>query len=505
MSATDKTSVASRAVGAGAWTVGTRLAGKVIDLALLLCLARFLGPAEFGLVAMAMAAVFIIEALFDLPMAAALIRAPQLTPQMLHTAFTLSLLRGLAVALLLLAVAWPLARFNHEPRLMALLAVLALAPAMRGLVNPRMAEYARNFDFRPDAAMELSGKLVALVVSVGIAISTRSYWAIAAATVCAPLVSTLVSYAIAPLRPRLTLEHWSRFSNLVGWSFLSQLCAALNWQIDRLILPRFTTGTTFGQYSMGKQLAEIPTQVLIQPLVRPVMPALAMAQGEARASRYLRFSHAITLVMAPVLGLAMLWPEVLVRVALGPSWEPAAQWLRWISVIALSALPGLLLGPLAMTLDRTRWLAVRTLVELLVRLPLVWLGAVHAGIAGAVAASLVATSCGTVASVLIVRRLIDASIGAQFMTFLRPMVALLPAGALLWFTEPLVLAAPGVLAVLAYAATLAAAYLLLYAVVALLMWQLAGRPAGLERHLLDVIRNRFARWRSSGRRMPVRT
>src|SRR5262245_20119157 len=112
-----KPSVASRAVGAGAWTVGSRLGAKLIDLAMLLCLARFLGPAEFGLVAMAMAAVFIVEALFDLPMAAALIRLPQLTPGLLHTAFTLSLLRGLVVALLLLAVAWPLAAFNNEPRL----------------------------------------------------------------------------------------------------------------------------------------------------------------------------------------------------------------------------------------------------------------------------------------------------------------------------------------------------------------------------------------------------
>lgn len=128
--------IASKAVGAGAWTVGTRLIAKLIDLAMLLCLARFLGPAEFGLVATAMAVVFIVEALFELPMAAALIRLPELTPAMLHTAFTLSLLRGIVIALLLLTLAWPLAAFNGEPKLTSLLAVLALAPALRGLVSP---------------------------------------------------------------------------------------------------------------------------------------------------------------------------------------------------------------------------------------------------------------------------------------------------------------------------------------------------------------------------------
>ena len=485
-------SVASRAVGAGAWTVGSRFAAKLIDLAMLLCLARFLGPAEFGLVAMAMAAVYVVEALFDLPMAAALIRVPVLTPDMLHTAFTLSLLRGLVVALLLCCVAWPMAAFSNEPRLVALLAVLALAPAMRGLVNPRMVEYARALDFRPDTVVELSGKAVALVVSIAIAVTTRSYWAIAAATVCAPLVSTLMSYFIAPLRPRLTLTHWPRFSNLVGWNFVSQLCSALNWQIDRLILPRVTTATTFGQYAMGKQLAEIPVQVLIQPLVRPVMPALATA-GNARSSRYLQLSRAIALVMAPVMGLALLWPEVLIRVALGPAWGPAAEWLRWVAAITLLGLPGLLTGPLVMTLDRTRWLAMRTLVELLVRLPVVWLGAMQFGIPGAVAGSAIATAVGTASALFIVRRLIDIRVTTQLMTLCRPLLAMLPAGAILWLANPTVLAARGPVELFALAIAVVLLYLLVYALSSMLLWHLAGRPAGLEQHLLRILSAPFGR------------
>ncbi|MDM0075420.1 oligosaccharide flippase family protein [Variovorax sp. J2P1-59] len=499
MAATEHTSMASRALGAGAWTVGTRLAAKLIDLAMLLCLARFLGPAEFGLVAMAMAAVFIVEALFDLPMAAALIRVPALTPDMLHTAFTLSLLRGLVVGLLLLAVAWPLAAFNAEPRLIALLAVLALAPVMRGLVNPRMVEYARALDFRPDAVLELSGKTVALVVSIIVAVTTRSYWAIAAATVCAPLVATLLSYCIVPLRPRLTFVHWARFSSLIGWNFVSQLGMALNWQIDRLLLPRLTTATAFGEYAMGKQMSEIPMQALIQPLSRPVMQALASA-GDARGSRYLQLSRAVALLMAPVMGLALLWPEVLVRVALGPAWAPAAEWFRWISAAALLGLPAMLMGPLAMTLDRTRWVAIRTLVELLVRLPLVWLGAVHFGIPGAIAGSAIATAAGTIAALFIVRRLIATRLVPQLMTLWRPLIAMLPAGALLWLTKAEVMAAPGLTELLVRAVPLGLLYLLVYALGVLLAWQLAGRPAGLEQYLLDTIRTRFTRART--RRSP---
>ena len=487
---TDQSSVASRAVGAGAWTVGTRLATKLIDLAMLLCLARFLGPAEFGLVAMAMAAVFVVEALFELPMAAALIRVPTLTSDMLHTAFTLSLLRGMVIALLLLAVAWPLAAFNNEPRLKALLAVLALAPALRGLVSPRMVEYARAFNFRPDAVMELSGKAAAFTVSVVIAIATRSYWAIAAATVCGPLVSTLLSYYIAPLRPRLTISHWTHFSSLIGWNFLSQFGAALNWQIDRLILPRLSTDTIFGQYAMGKQLSEIPIQALIQPLGRPAMAALATA-GEKRSSRYLQLSHGIALVIIPVIGVPVLWPEVLVRGVLGPAWLPAADWLRWLSALALLGLPAVLMGSLAITLDRARWVSVRTFIELLVRLPLVWLGAVHFGIAGAITGSAIATATGTVAALFIVRRLIHVGMARQLAGLWRPLVAMLPAGAILWLVTPILAASAGLTQMLALAALFGALYLLAYTFSVWLAWCMAGRPAGLERHLVNTMRNLF--------------
>lgn len=338
--------------------------------------------------------------------------------------------------------------------------------------------------------MELSGKAVAFTVSVAIAVITRSYWAIAAATVCGPLVSTLLSYYIAPLRPRLTLVHWANFSSLIGWNFLSQLSAALNWQIDRLMLPRLTTDTVFGQYAMGKQMSEIPIQALVAPLARPAMAALASAGG-SQASRYLQLSHAIALVLIPVMGVPLFWPDVLVRVALGPAWVLAAEWVRWLSAVALIGLPAVLMGSLAMTLNRTRWVAVRTLVELLARLPLVWAGAVHFGIPGAIAGSAIATATGTLTALFIVRRLIGTGLAQQVFALWRPIVSMLPAGAVLWLARPRVMGAASLTEMAISAVLVGALYLLAYALSVLGVWRLAGRPAGLERHLVDTLRNRF--------------
>ena len=502
---TEFRTTASRAMSAGAWTVGSRVTAKVIDLGMLVCLARFLGPAEFGLVATAMAAVFVVEALFELPVAAALIRVPAVTPDMLHTAFTLSLLRGSMIAVLLLLISVPLSAFNEEPRLTGLLAMLSLAPVLRGLVSPRLVEYARVFNFRPDAAMELSGKTVAFAVSVSIAVTTRSYWAIVAATVCAPLVSTTLSYVIAPLRPRLTLARWKDFSNLIGWNFIAQLCGALNWQIDRLILPRFTTNAQFGQYAMGKQLSEIPIQALIAPLNRPVMAALA-SSGASMGPRYLQLSQAVALLLVPVLGIPLLWPEALIRLGLGVAWTSAAEWLRWISAVAILGIPAMLLSPLAMTLDRTRWLAVRTVVELAVRVPLICLGVIFLGIPGAIGASAVATACGTLVALFVVRHLVGTSLAKQIMTLWRPMAAMLPAGAVLWLSRSGFTDAETFGELLVHIVPALVLCLIVYTLAALLMWRIAGRPPGLERQLSTKFCNLLmSAPRRLHRRMNIRT
>ncbi|MFT4269021.1 MAG: oligosaccharide flippase family protein [Xenophilus sp.] len=487
----EQRSLAARVAGAGAWTVGTRLAAKLIDLAMLVCLARFLGPADFGLVAMAMAVVYIVEALLEMPLGIVLLREPGLEAPMLDTAFTLGVLRGLAIAVLLLVLAWPLAWFNGEPRLAALLAVLALAPAARSMSSPRMIEYTRALKFRPDAMVELSGKAVAFAVSVALAAAARSHWAIAAATVCAPLVGSAVSYAIAPFRPRLTLCEWRRFSHMLGWNFVSQFCVALSWQIDRLLLPRFTPMAAFGRYTMAKQLSEIPIQALATPLMRPAMAALAAAGPDIRA-RYLQFLRAILLVMIPVMAVPALWPQPLIRVALGPAWLPAAQWLQWICAVGLLSLPTLLVGALAQILDRTHWAAVRTVIELAVRLPLVWWGAAHHGIPGAVAASAVVSLLNLIVSLHIVRRLVGAGFGEQLRALWIPVAAATPAGAVLWAAQPVVMGAAGVAGLVARAVAFAALCALAYGLFVFAAWRLAGRPAGFERYAFERLAARLA-------------
>jgi len=84
-------------------------------------LARILQPADFGLVAIAMTLVSVVEAALKLPLNQALLRLPVTTAAQYDTAFTLSALRGLLLTLIVVLASWPFARSYvlapHRPRL----------------------------------------------------------------------------------------------------------------------------------------------------------------------------------------------------------------------------------------------------------------------------------------------------------------------------------------------------------------------------------------------------
>ena len=142
--------------------IASRLITRCIDFGALVVLARLLSPEDFGLVAIAMSVVMIVEAVMELPLGFALVTLSKRTKLHYDTAFTLQLLRGLFLAALLLISSWPLSQIYDDPRLLPLVCVLSLAPASRGLSSPRMVEFSLNFKFLPNLIMEVVGKLVDL-------------------------------------------------------------------------------------------------------------------------------------------------------------------------------------------------------------------------------------------------------------------------------------------------------------------------------------------------------
>lgn len=488
--------LSDRTFTAATWTVSARLLARSLDFVILITLARLLSPADFGLVALAMTGVTIAEAVLELPLFQVLIRVPEPTKPMFDTAFTLSMIRGAAIALILGALSLPISWLYQEPRLPALICALSLAPILRGSQSPRMVAFLKRMDFRPDFAMNVVGKLTAMIVSTLIAIKTGSYWAIAVGTIITPLAMNVLSYCFAPYSPRFKFSEWPLFAKTVSWNSASQLMVAISWQLDRILLGRFVPEATFGRFALASDLTGIPIQALVVPITGPLLAAFTPLAGSVSlGDAYRKASNAVVVIASPALLAMSFLAEPAIRLVLGEHWLEAAPFLQWLSLIGLIVLPVSPMPSLALAMDHARMVTVRTAVELVVKIPVTLFAIFAYGVMGAIVARAILAVVVLVVSMSVVRGLAGVSITKQLTTLWRTVVAL---GAMAICLALLTPTSEANLSPVELGLSLAAVVFVagvIYLAVLFGLWRACGNPAGIEQTAVRTLQSFTARLR----------
>jgi O-antigen/teichoic acid export membrane protein len=482
----DATALTRRTASSAVWLIAARLTTKAFDFLTLLVLARLLAPGDFGIIAIAMTSVTIVEAVFELPIYQVLISLDHIERRDLDTAFTLAMIRGVLISLALATVAVPFAHFYGDHRLVELIAILSLAPVMRGMGSPQLVIFAKRLDYRRELASELVSKLIAFILASVAAWVWQDYRALMVATLTTPAVWIVATYALAPYRPRFSLASWRRFAHFMSWTTGAQLLSALNWQCDRLLLGRFVARAELGSFSLANDLSFIPEQALIKPIVRPLISAFALIRDDREriAAAYLTTASVVLAIGTPVLlGLSLL-AEPAVRLALGGKWVAAIPILHWLS---LTLIPPLFTSPfsaLALASGRPRQVLHQAALEAVNKLPLMLVGASLYGVAGAIAARGASSIITALIVLVLVERMLGTPIIRQLAVTWRTMAGGMMLAMVLLALRPILngkaglelgglLAGVSLTGAVSYAITLAG------------LWHLSGRPAGLERTIFD--------------------
>lgn len=401
--------------GAG-WLVFSRLLGRLIDFFTLLILARILTPADFGMTALALTLIVIVDTVLEIPVTQALMRLKDLDKSHLDTGFTLGVLRSLLTTAVILAAVWPFSMLYNDNRLIPLVAVLAIGPIARGLYSPNMVHFMRGMNFQQAFIAELAGKLCAVTVAIATVIWGGGYWALAANTVVAPLATTIASYVLAPYRPSLSLSRFADFSSFTGWFVSAQVVSALNWQFDRVLLGRFVDRATLGQYTVARDLAVFPTQSLIGPAMPPVMAAFSKFDSSDHGRLQLAFlktARFAMLISAPAcIGISGT-ADLIVAVLLGPKWHDAAPLLQLLALTVLTIPYFQTLSSFSLAVDRPIVLFKLNTIDLGLRIPFITIGLYFFSVVGVIVARGLISAVMFAFYLLYARQLAGVSVFAQ--------------------------------------------------------------------------------------------
>lgn len=320
--------MSSLARGAGLM-MALRLVERGIGLASTLILARILTPGDFGLVAMAMSVLTLIELMGAFGFDVALIQRQDAQRRHFDTAWTYNVLFSASVALLLLLCAPFAAEFYREPKLRLVLSVLALGALVQGCENIGTVTFRKQMNFGQEFRFLLSKKLVSFAVTMALAFTLRNYWALVGGIIVGKLCAVLLSYRMHPFRPRFSLAASRDLFHFSKWLLVSNLILFLQNKSDSFILGRTVGAHDLGLYNVASEIAVLPSTELIAPINRAAFPAYAAqaADLEALRAKFLSVFSVIGLLAFPMsVGLACVAGPA-VAVLLGPQWAAAVPLL----------------------------------------------------------------------------------------------------------------------------------------------------------------------------------
>ncbi len=371
-----------RVVAGAGWLYAYRWLERLLDFVALLVLARILSPDDFGLVAIAASIVAIVEGLAAFDVNKVLIRSRDDDRELYDSAWTLSALRGIGSALLMVSVA----PFLTDARLGAILCVLALSPLLTGFSNPRFIMFERDLVYSRLAALTLGSKVVSFSVTLVWAVLYRNYWALVFGMLAGTVISLILSYGLKPYRPRIS---WARFSDIFsfsGWLSLTSIVTTLSMETDKLIVGRWLGVADAGRYYMTQRVGVLPTRELVSPLQRILFPSFSELSGDRkRLRRAVRESINVigSLSLPAGCGFALIANDF-VPLVLGEPWKAIIPLLTvLVPYLGLRATLSMTL-PCVMALGRVRLLFWVSFGYALVHVPAFIFATVAFGLTGAV-------------------------------------------------------------------------------------------------------------------------
>ncbi|MFK8016062.1 MAG: lipopolysaccharide biosynthesis protein [Gammaproteobacteria bacterium] len=491
----DKPSLRSQTARGVAWMMLLKLAIRSLSFVSTLILVRLLSPEDFGLVAMAMVFIAIMDVFTWFSFDVVLIQKQ--TAERVHydTAWTFNAIFKTVSGLVLLAIALPAAHYYGEPRVSVLIAVLAVAQCISGFENIGIVNFRKNMQFDREFRFMFLCKVAGFAVTVPLAFLLQNYWALIAGQVASKVFAVVASYVMDDYRPRFSLAARHELFDFSKWLMLGNIFFSIRLHVTELVVGKVSGARDLGLFNVSLELSNTPTTELVAPINRAVFPAYAKVSDNLASLRsgYLSVIAVIALIAMPAgLGIAAT-AELLVPVALGD------QWLAAIPLFTILAVNGVLnalqtnIGSVYLALGKPKILAVLHFMQLAVVLITV-IPATHAyGVQGAALAFLGTSLFLAPINFAIMFRTIKlrtltffgelwrAAVGSVVMYFSTKYVVLALLDAAHGIATLLHLLLAVLFGVVVYTLTVAA------------LWLLSGRPNGAESYVLDNIKSRLRR------------
>jgi O-antigen/teichoic acid export membrane protein len=243
------------------WTVVTYGAAQFVRLVAIIILTRLLTPELFGIMAIVNSVRTGIDLISDVGFGQSLVQNKNAErPEFYTTAWTLKLLRGLALWLVCAAIAVPVAHFYDSPILAWVLPVAALYFVFEGFSSISLSLMQRRLRIRDLSVLSLVYECIQDSALVVLSYFYRSIWPLVIGLVIGSAAKMVISFYILPdvrLKFLISKKYAHQILHFGRWIFFSSIIFFLSMNFDRLYLAKAAPLAMLGVYGVARGISDM--------------------------------------------------------------------------------------------------------------------------------------------------------------------------------------------------------------------------------------------------------
>lgn len=321
------------------WSAAERFSVQGIQFVISVILARLLSPSDFGLIALMLIVINILQTINESGFGVALLQKKERDELDFSTVFILNTLLGLFLYVILFVTAPLIASFFDQPLLQSLTRVIGLNLITTSLVVVQKTKLLINIDFKTQAKASLVAVILSGVGGIILAYYGFGVWALVFQSISNNVFNTILIWMFVSWRPRLRFSY-DRFIALFNFAYkliLARLINSIFQEVFSTVVGKLYTPAQLGYFNRAKSFESLSTNNITMIVQRVSTPMLCEAQTDKEDMKrvLLRFIRSTALIVYPLLfGLAIL-AEPLITVLLTDKWLPSAWILRVLCPVGI--------------------------------------------------------------------------------------------------------------------------------------------------------------------------
>ena len=316
----------------------------VLEIVSFSIMSRLLSDKDFGYYAAIIAIVTVFQTFSETGIGSAIIQKKNLDDKYVNNAFSLSLLIGSFVSLVLFVSAGILARAVADVTMTVPLRIISITLLCNCLTSVNTSLLQRDLKFIKIGIINIIALVVTTIIAIILAIKGFGYYAIITKGVLASIISLVLSFFIAGHRFKFIcdLSVYKQIFSFGGWLMASAVFRNIASQVDRLLMTSLFSVQTLGFYTRPKEFISMiagKCNTVFDSVLFPVLSTLQ--DNKERLQKSFKSGCYLLNLFAMILSILLFCnSELLIRIFFGEKWLHINTLFKVLSIFPLLLING---------------------------------------------------------------------------------------------------------------------------------------------------------------------